>query len=324
MKLKNTIFPILIGILSLSIRPSIWALPLFNSDGSLTEGSKYLCQALELDGEITNAHQFTEIFKPFKYLDFAEPGFFDRTTKELCEKFNFNTKLDSICEKVLKACELLGMKQAVLPKKTKYDYVLILGPYVKDTSICQFIRSEMADIIVNNPGTKIFVITSQRPLNPRIYSADIIKQLEERNLPQTERYAVQLTWEREFGQYPFTCEFIDKKDDDEITNEKDSLRATIESLNLSPGAMVEVTINPFIALHGHMLRDYLGHQWFEAGGTLESIGHADNLYFNEIIDGIKDEEEVKSEMQRAMIWCYLNIIACCASEEIKQLTIEEK
>ncbi|MDR1890627.1 MAG: hypothetical protein LBQ23_00370, partial [Puniceicoccales bacterium] len=317
----------------LFVGSSIWALPLFNDDGSLTEGSKYLCQALELDGEITNAYQFMEFFEPFEYLDFSEPGFFDRTTKELCEKFNFNTKLDSICEKVLKACELLGMKQAVLPKKTKYDYVLILGPDVKYTLIFQFIKSEMADIIVNNPGTKIFVVTSQRPLDPTIYSVNIIKQLKERNWPQTERYAIQLILERELGQYQFTYEFIDGKENDEWRNMitrmiRDdeyaySLQDSIKSLNLSPGAMVGVTINPFIELHGHMLRDYLGHQWFEAGGTFEIIGHADDLNYNKILNNIKDQN-IKSRRQRATICYYLQIIASCASAEIKQLTVKEK
>jgi hypothetical protein len=40
---------------------------------------------------------------------------------------------------------------------------------------------EMADILGNNPDTKILVVTSQRPLSPIINFADIIKQLQERN-----------------------------------------------------------------------------------------------------------------------------------------------
>jgi hypothetical protein len=287
------------------------AFPLFNDDRSLTEGSKYLCQALEIDDKVTNARQFTEFF---------QTNFLGNTINESYEKcasiikFDENTPRD-LFEKLLKACELLGMRQAILPKKEKYDYVMIFGSATGlMTEICQFIRDEMASIIGNNPDTKIFFVASQRPLDPTLESVEI-KQLKDKNLPQTEMHAAQLIWEQELGKYPFSCEFVDGEQ---------GMKNIIENLLHSPGAMVVVSGNPYIALLDNKIRSVLAltHRWFESGGTLEGVGIADDLIFSKIIDHVEDQK-IKPDVYWNAIWFYIDIITNCAIEEFKQLTVEK-
>ncbi|MDR2603131.1 MAG: hypothetical protein LBC11_01030 [Puniceicoccales bacterium] len=307
-RIGNIIF-FMVGLLVVFARLSTVALPLFNGDGSLTEGSKYLCQSLGIDDKVTNAQQFTEFFRT---------NFLKKGKEESWEKYVFLFKFDEnifdentygkLLQKLIKSCGLLGMKQAVFPKKTKYDYVIIFGSSTKDmTIVCQFIRNEMANIIGNNPDTKIFFMTSQRPLDPMFESAEI-ERLKDSSLPQTEIHAVQLIWERELGKYPFSCEFVDGEQ-------------FVESLDLSPGAMVVVSGNPLIALRDNVFQNILGQRWFESGGTLETVGPADNLYHDRV-NYIKNQNN-KRAVQRYMIWGFIDIITSCAIEEFEQLTVKK-
>ncbi|MDR2432323.1 MAG: hypothetical protein LBD34_01045 [Puniceicoccales bacterium] len=326
-KIKNVIF-FVVGLLVVFARLNIMALPLFNGNGSLTEGSKYLCQALEIDDKVTNAQQFTEFFQT-NFLGNTEEeslekcdSIFDKNTFEkVFEKppyayvFKFDKNIfEKPPEKLLRAYELLGMKQAILPKKAKYDYVIIFGSMTNDmVEECRFIRDKIANIISNDPDTKIFFITSQRPLGPKFESTKI-EQLKDRNLPQTEIYAAQLTWEQELGEYSFSCKFVN---DEQIVKSQDF----IESLELSPGAVVVVSANPFIALRDNMFRNVLWQRWFESSGTLETVGPADDFPY-EKINYIKDLK-TKRAIQYLMIWCYINTITSYAIEEFKQLTIKK-
>ncbi|MDR1173626.1 MAG: hypothetical protein LBK24_02430 [Puniceicoccales bacterium] len=310
--IKN-IFCFMVALLVIFARPSATALPLFNGDGSLTEGSKYLCQILEIDDKVTNAQQFTEFFE-MNFLDNAEEEFYEKRASII--KFDENTP-EKLFEKLLKAFKLLGMKQDVLPKKAKYDYVIISSSQIVTT--CQFVRSKMVNIIGNNPNTKIFFITSQRLLDlsydPMAYFI-AAKELEDKNLLPTERYAAQLIWEQELGEYHFPCEFVDCNRS-EVQN---PLQAVIESLDLAPGAMVVVSYNPYIALLDNGFQNFLGHRWFEYGGTLETVGFAGDLIYDDIINNAEDQR-IRHEVCRNTIWLYISIITNCAIEEFKQLTV---
>ncbi|MDR1232646.1 MAG: hypothetical protein LBJ75_00040 [Puniceicoccales bacterium] len=319
--MKN-IFCFMVALLVIFARPSATALPLFNGDGSLTEGSKYLCQILEIDDKVTNAQQFTEFFQT----NFG--GNTEAESREKCAsiiKSDENTP-EKLFEKLSRACELLGMKQAILPQKEKYDYVMIFGSTTNAmTEICQFIRNEMASIIGNNPDTKIVFVTSQRPLAPKSESVEI-ERLKDRNLPQTEICAAQLIWEQELGEYSFSCEFVDGKQ-----KMKTQEQNIIGNLSRSPGAMVIVSCNPFIALLGNRIRStlILTHRWFEFGGTLENVGCTEVIHYDEIINNAKDQK-IKHKAYREAIWLYIDIITNCAFEEFwaleesKQLVEEGK
>ncbi|MDR0742676.1 MAG: hypothetical protein LBE98_04415 [Puniceicoccales bacterium] len=309
-KTKNIIF-FVVGLLIAFTRPSTMALPLFNTDGSLTEDSKYLCQALGIDDKVTNAQQFTEFFQT-NFLGYTEEEF-----QKKCDsifKLKENTS-EELLEKLLKARELLDMGQIILPKKAKYDYVIILGARTREMiKRCKFIRNEMANIIGNNPDTKVFFIASQRPLDPKFESV-MIKQLKDRNLPQTEKYAAQLILEQELGEYFFSCEFVGEKQEMEKQN-------IVGNLHLSPGAMVVVDGNPFIALQDNSLQNILGQRWFESGGTLETVGPADNFPYDEV-NRIEDQK-TKHALQRYVVWCYFCTIASCAVEEFRIIKVSKQ
>ncbi|MDR0693217.1 MAG: hypothetical protein LBF49_01430 [Puniceicoccales bacterium] len=316
-RMKNVIL-FMVGLLIVFARQSITALPLFNGDGSLTEGSKYLCQALGIDDKVTNAQQFTEFFQT-NFRGYGEEVSWEKYASLF--KFDEDTFIE-LFKKLLKACELLGMSQTILPRKEKYDYVIIFGSATEGMEImCQFIRNEMANIIGNNPDTKIFFIASQRPLDLKSEFIEI-KQLKDSNLPQTEIQAAQLIWERELGEYSFSCEFVDGKRSQNI----------MESLLCSPGAVVVVGINPYIAPIENKVRSALvrGPRWFEFGGTLEGVGYAKDLPYSEFINLLEDQKvnfesrEVKLDLQRGMIWIYIDMITNCAMFEFKQLTVEGK
>lgn len=239
---------------------SVPAEPLFISDGKLSDGCIALCKALKI--KAATPQEFNECFQ--RYLGECYKDF---TRKPKCTLREFTV-----------ACGLLGVLEEVLPKRDSYDYIVIIGSDTESMEEeCSFLKNELESILANNPSIKIYFLTETRPLNWQVDSVAIVRELQDGDLELTETNAARLIWEKFFGRSPLGCNFVDVEIDP-VSREWPPGAATmyrlLEEHAYLPGAMLLISVNPFIAYQDIVCRNICKQKgWFAGGGSLETVGY---------------------------------------------------
>jgi hypothetical protein len=294
---------------------NVSAAPLFTSNGGLSGRCKKLCRVLNVDDRVKTAEQFNDFFQR----ECLRPK-----GKERWELYKLNIKIDDDdLDSIIDACEKLGMLCDVHPRQSYCDYIVIFGTSCDSMRrSCEFVRNELMTIIKKNKNTRIYFLIGSRPLDPQIDSKGIISDLEARGFPCTEEYAARVIWEKELSGRSVSCEFVSVdaktlgKAPGELkrANTSDTVNKLLKEFSLKPGAMLAVSINPFIPFQHNVLRNHLADvKWFEGGGHLETVGYHINV-----------KEYISRMGKRRLVNVLLDNIARCAYEEMKQVRANAK
>jgi hypothetical protein len=287
------------------------AASLFSSRGELRNGTRALCKALKIEDRVTNAEQFNAVFQR----EFLRPK-----GKERWEAYELGTKIgEEDFDAIASACKKLGMLRDVRPRLSFYDYIVIFGSSTEFMRrACEFVSKEMGPFIVKNRGIKIFFLTAARPLDERIDSPEIMKELGARKLPVTEEQAARMIFEKEMAKFHVECEFIGvdpktlKREAGELkrANTGDTVDKFLRECFLPPGAMVAVSTNPFIGFQDCVMRNKLAAiGWFGNGGRFETVGYHIAV----------DDYAKRVGGRRQVINILLDSVARRAYEEIKRV-----
>jgi hypothetical protein len=283
------------------------AAPLFNADGTLTQGAEQMCKVLGVGGEVKNAWQFN---------DFFQKNLLRPKNAERWEPFESKMKLsDEQLDCIIEICGKLGMLSEVPPKTDDYDYILIFGSGTQlMRKSCEFLQKHLPRFASKNTRLGIFFLTGSRPLNERADPDDSRKILESLNLPATEEFAAKLIWT---DTLECSCDFINvdpidlHKGPGELkrANTGDTVTKLIQTERLTPGKMLAISNNPFIAFQHNVTSNLLANSgWFTGGGTLETVGSC-----------IDVAEYANAFGKKHVVNILLDNVARCAYEEMRQI-----